>query len=350
MFLKWHRGFFFIFCLFVGFLFFGSSQALAECVAHNTSDIQRCIDSFRGSEGGTVRLRAKTYTTTTPINMRSNIILRGAGKNSTIITSGTGRDHHLIKSDGNIRRVTIRDLTLRGKRTSTHRSATASSGTQACIIFKDDSGRNSRIRISNLKVQNCNKYGIHIKGTNGVLVRDTDFYNNGKSYSKDHNLYFRRVNNVKVEHGFSTHASGNGLQFTHCEDVIVRHFRVERNKQNGIRVAGKSRRVKINEVEAISNGRGRFGEDESGIEFIGEDSGGTTYNPTDVCVRNSDIIDHYDDRANAQGIFMYTAVRYQFYGNYFSRNSENIYNKRGTSSSSSSACGRVPRDDSVFPF
>lgn len=292
--------------------------------------IQDCIDDLvRDYGGGTVQLATGTYYTQGSIILDSDITIKGNGTSSSIIRyNGTGSDDILTNDDYSVTNVTIRDLAVQG-------SGHGSGGNQICIYIGDDEGgTNEVIYLRYVKATECPQYGIHIKGADGVLVMYPSLSYNGSSSSLDHNLYFRRVANAKVELGSSNYAAGNGLNFTDCEDVQVRNFTTRYNGQNGVRIAGGSNRIELYALTSAYN-------TESGVEFRTE-----TSNPQNGCVRSSTLSNN-----STWGIYMRTLNGYEFTSNTYSGNaSGTVGNYSSWSTAASGVCSSIPSDSSAYPF
>lgn len=296
--------------------------------ASSKNSIQYCIDDVDSRGGGTVYLGSGTYYTSGSIVLQSSISLEGNGiSNTTIRYNGSGA-HDILTNDGYVvSDVTIRDLTVRG-------SGKGSGDNQACIYITDENsaGTNKVIYLRYVKAHQCPQYGVHIKGADGVLVKYSDFENNGSAAAYDHNIYFRRVQNSKIELGTSNYAAGNGLNFTECKDIVVRNFTTNYNGQNGVRFAA-SEYVKVYSSTSSSNG-------DNGIEFRTEGS-----DSKKGCVSSSTIKNN-----TKYGIYMRTIKGYENTTNTFSGNkSGNELNYSSWSTSAAGVCSSIPTSSS-YPF
>jgi polygalacturonase len=305
-----------------------ANRAVANHSQNVSGSIQNCINSVHNSGGGTVNLTSGTYRTAGSIILKSNVVLKGAGITSTKIEYNGNGAHDILTNNGYaVHDVTIRDLKIWG-------SGQWSGDNQACILITDShGGTNQEIYLRYVKAEYCPQYGVHIKGADGVHLMYPQLRRNGSDWRYDHNLYFRRVENAKIELGYSNGSAGNGLNFTECENIVVRNFDTKYNGQNGIRFAA-SEYVKVYRGDASDN-------NENGIEFRTEGS-----DSRHVCVKETDIKynDHY-------GIFMRTAKRYQFSNNsLYSNASGAIYNHQGWSNASNSSCASIPTNPNVYPF
>lgn len=196
------------------------------------------------STGGIIVLRPGTYTINSSLNLVSNITIQGSGANS-IIQQGVDGMHLLYKSNSvdPVENVMIKNLQLIGN----------SSADSDCIHMNaSDSDRNASVWIQGLKVKNCGGQGIHVKGTNQLVMSDLILYSNGTSTSYDHNIYLKRIDNATITNVVSRNSSGNGFSGDQLDGVSISNFVARDNGLRGIRVAG-SKRVTIDSSQAIGN-------------------------------------------------------------------------------------------------
>lgn len=310
----------------------GSCTASASAVNHadatESGTIAQCITTLVAKGGGTVTLARGTYNTQGTIALQDNISIIGAGRAGTIVAyNGTGA-HDIFSTAGRtVDNVTLRYMTVRGT------NATGQTGIQ--LNDAGNTATSDRVTIRNVIVEDCGQYGIYIKGANGVLLTDLNIRNNGTSATTEHNVYLRRVNNVKLENSTVSGSSASGLHIVDGEDVVIRTLTADANGYNGVRL-NASQYVRLVSSTLTSNG-------ENGYDGRND----STQSPTTsdfLCVKTSTITDNGN-----YGLQMRSVANYETASNTFSGNAtaaENYYN----STAATGVCNAIPRDSSVFPF
>jgi polygalacturonase len=104
-------------------------------------------------------------------------------------------------------------------------------------IIDWDGKTNERIRIYGVIIKRT-AMGLHVKGTNDLVVKNSEAYDNGGLYPYYHNGYFRRNDSVLVENSrFHSSHTGMGLNLTAQKNVIIRNSEFYNNRLRGIRAA-----------------------------------------------------------------------------------------------------------------
>lgn len=187
--------------------------------------------------GKTIRLKLRkgTYYVSQGIQLKSHTRIKGAGKHTRIVATEELDDHIFYNVNQNysgargIHHVTLSSMTLKGKRELR----------KNCVqIVAKNSRRSSNITMSNLHVRTCGRHGVHIKGANDVVVRESHFYNNGQNIYHDHNLYLLRVTTARIHDIYTTGASSNGISSTRLKDAIISQVISKKNGNRGIRFGG----------------------------------------------------------------------------------------------------------------
>jgi hypothetical protein len=83
-------------------------------------------------------------------------------------------------------------------------------------------------------------WGVHIKGTDGVIIKECEFTKNGAKGKEGyaHNLYLRRCKNALVSNTtLNGSTSGNGCNISYSRNVTIDSCEVLRNYFRGIRAA-----------------------------------------------------------------------------------------------------------------
>ena len=201
-----------------------AARALDVTVAPG-GNIQSAIDQVNASGGGTVNLQSGTYTITSSLLMRSNVTLKGAGAGSTTIqNTGASANYTLIiKPAATMANVTIRDLSLDGRR---------SAGGNGLYFEGEDT---TNLKLINLEVRNTTHQGVHPKGTNGFTQTNNYVHHSG-SISLCHNQYVRRATNVNVSGcRFDASPAGDGAKFTLWTGAVVTNCTATGNFNRGLR-------------------------------------------------------------------------------------------------------------------
>ena len=81
-------------------------------------NIQTAIDQVSASGGGSVILSKGTYSISSPLRIKSNVKLFGAGRGATIISNGGGEFNVIYRDSEGLSNVTIANLTVVGAHTT----------------------------------------------------------------------------------------------------------------------------------------------------------------------------------------------------------------------------------------
>jgi hypothetical protein len=115
-----------------------------------------------------------------------------------------------------------------------------------------NTAESANIVFENVEVSNCSM-GIHIKGARDVLMNHLNVHHNGMIEAYYHNLYFRRVFNFTISHCEFHHSpTGNGVNVSQSEDVILKNNKCHDNFFRGLRVEGEQGYI-INKVTILQN-------------------------------------------------------------------------------------------------
>lgn len=212
----------------------------------STATIQKAINNAYTNGGGTVTLAAGTYTITTPVILKSNVTITGAGKSSTILKRASSSDlgtgcSVITVSSGGISNVIISALTIDAN-TSIDPSSSPDkdSWSNGGVLITDTDETNDNIMFNNIVVKNATM-GFHIKGTTNLTVKNSDFYNNGGCYKYWHNMYLRRIYYVNIYNcNLYSSNSGNGINISFCTNILIDTCNCYSNYFRGIRAADSS--------------------------------------------------------------------------------------------------------------
>jgi len=229
---------------------------------HSNSSTEGTIQYYIDQGYGNIHLQPGEYSIDDQITLNSNLTIEGSGWDSKIVMSTNSTADGIAKdgSGNGINNVILKDFLIESE----------SSAVTNCIeIEGSDSDRNTSIRIEGLKVQNCGENGIHVKGTNQLIISNIVVYNCGTDTEEDHNIYLRRINNATISNVVSTYAAANGFNGNDLDGVSITNYIARDNGFRGIRVSASSR-VTISNSQAIDNGEIGF--------MIQEEDGDYSYN------------------------------------------------------------------------
>lgn len=372
------------------FIFHHSVQATCVCNVSPSGDtsgatdraaIQACINGF-GSSGGQVELGAASssnpFYIDSPITLRSNITIQGQGSSATILkwTEDVTDDWSYLFGYVNtaatdaISNVTIQDLKINGQ------------NKWIIGVYFDGGGdaggaeRLTYITVRDAEIVNCGEYGIHLKQSDGIFIRDVSLSSNGQ-YSGDsngvdhnHNIYLRDITTAFIENVTTTAASANGINisnaYTFVENdsgttaddefnsgnVVVNNVTANENGQHGIRIES-SVGVRISACETNNNGlngegvaqtdcQGADDQNGNGLEVQVED-----YDNDDIC------FEYTTSRLNNNcGLWLRYTDTFELLDNTINDNAVADIDYDGTSASDNTAgiCGGIPEDATVWPF
>lgn len=220
---------------------------VSVAVGANTSTIQAAIDSASSAGGGTVTLDSGTYTITTPILLKSNVSLAGAGKDITVLKRDPNYSMGIYgvlssATTGGLSNVIVKNLTIDTNYvvapfdSSTNNVEVTNYG----VLIQGADGSNNKIQFDAIKVQNSS-IGFHIKGTNNLTVTNSEFTKNGGAYYYWHNVYLRRVSKVLLKNNTMSYGtSGNGINISYSDNITIDSNHVYNNYFRGIRAADSS--------------------------------------------------------------------------------------------------------------
>mgnify|MGYP003632139313 CR=1 FL=1 len=192
-------------------------------------NIQTAIDNVATSGGGTVTLAAGIHTINRSIKMKSNVTLQGEGNWGTLIKTTRNMKMIIADSEGLVN-VTIKNLELEG--------TNASSGGGIEITAGDDYPHDN-LQILNVHCYNTG-WGVHVKGTKNLLVKDCLFEKNGTVGKEGfaHNMYLRRVYGAEVRDSqFLNSISANGINISYSTDIAIYNCEMSGNYFRGVRAA-----------------------------------------------------------------------------------------------------------------
>ena len=148
-----------------GFTFAGRAIAVSTpCngMQDDSVNIQNAIISAATNGGGVVQLPSGTCLLVNSLSMRSNVVLQGAGKNSTILKY---QSNYPIYSQGSDL-VGLRNFTLVN-------GGTAVEG----LIWK----QNTRSFFQNIKIESGASRQLYLTGNQNFIVTQTDFVQGGSA-------------------------------------------------------------------------------------------------------------------------------------------------------------------------
>lgn len=193
----------------------------AQSFAADSFDLQSAIDAC--PSGGTVTIPAGTFTHTSPIRLKSNITIQGAGSDSTILTMPAQSSITDLMTGSNIANVTIADIGIRfssanDKVIGIHLSKYSNvvlSGIKVTngyyAVKADTSGSNLTVR--NLRAVGCAQ-PMYISNLNGGSFEQVNLQaltTITSGFSSPHALYLER-NNHSLR--FESLSVSGGIGFT----------------------------------------------------------------------------------------------------------------------------------------
>ncbi|WP_083415791.1 CBM96 family carbohydrate-binding protein [Algibacter lectus] len=214
---------------FVCFFFLSLSIWATDEMVSPGGDIQTAIDNVAASGGGVVTLAAGTHNITVPVRMKSNVTLQGEGQWASLLKT-TVNMKMIIADSENLVNLIIQNLAIEG--------TNAANGGGIEITANDD------VEHDNVQILNvhCTKtgWGVHIKGTKNLLVKDCLFDENGTAGQEGfaHNMYLRRVYGAEVRDSrFLNSTSANGINISYSEDIKIYNCEMSGNYFRGVRAA-----------------------------------------------------------------------------------------------------------------
>jgi hypothetical protein len=258
-------------------LFFVPIASSARTVSVSPTFPNHADDSRKGTiawwltkmrdTGGTIQLKAGEYLIEESLVLPDHITIEGAGQEKTFLKAGAGLQDHILNnpfSDAltgpGIHHVTIRNLTLKGKR----------SVRKNCVQLRAaNPARSSYLLLENLTVRNCGRHGVHIKGANHVTLRHIRAFDNGENVDHDHNIYLLRVTDALVEEIHTSGAAGNGFSSTLLRDAAIRRVTAVNNGRRGLRFGG-GEKVTVSDCTVRQNSQAR-GRHAAGIVITSDD-------------------------------------------------------------------------------
>lgn len=205
-----------------------SIWALDETVLPG-GNIQTAINNVAASGGGIVTLAAGTHNITVPVRMKSNVTLQGEGNWASLLKTTVNMKMIIHDAEGLVNLV-IQNLAIEG--------TNASNGGGIEITSGDDFPHDN-VQILNV---HCYKtgWGVHIKGTKNLLVKDCLFEENGTVGQEGfaHNMYLRRVYGAEVRDSkFLNSISANGINISYSSNINVYNCEMTGNYFRGVRAA-----------------------------------------------------------------------------------------------------------------
>ena len=190
----------------------------------DAAGIQAAIDAANAAGGGTVVLGTKTYTINSPITLKSNVSIAGAGIGNTILkrrssyadSGSTG--YFFGGNDGTIEDFEIRKLTLDGDYTN-EELRTLLPEVIGLGIWSGEGYYNQRLRVYKVEIKGF-QMGIHVKGTSEISLEDCKIHDNGGTYLY-HNIYYRRVGMGLIENcEIYNSVEGSGLKLAGGTQIV----------------------------------------------------------------------------------------------------------------------------------
>ena len=213
-------------------VFFNLSSTFLWAVDETVSvggDIQTAIDNVAASGGGIVTLSAGTHVITVPVRMKSNVTLQGEGDWGSLLKTTVNMKMIIADAEGLVNLI-IKNLAIEG--------TNALNGGGIEIIAGDDV-EHDNVQILNVHCYNTG-WGVHIKGTKNLLVKDCLFEGNGTVGKEGfaHNMYLRRVYGAEVRDSrFLNSISANGINISYSTDIAVYNCEMSGNYFRGVRAA-----------------------------------------------------------------------------------------------------------------
>ena len=333
--------------------------AFPDVTGDDADDINGCITDL-GSAGGIVNLSSGVFHIYTPITLASNVAIIGAGPQSTRLkwmSEVTAPDPSYmfvhLNTSGPISDVTIKNLRILGR----------NDWIIGVYITGNDTNRNERITVRNVRIRKCGEYGIHIKHTNGVFIRDVHLWHNGyndiselylpadnpdpQPGQHNHNIYLRQVDDAFIEQVNTTDAAANGVNISHASNVVVSGVAANDNGQHGIRIE-QSDWVKITEIYPDDYPSETINNEENGIEIHPDD--GPLWDAIDSCYDNNDYIcvENTTSTSNSgDSIYLAYTCHYKLIDNTLS---SPVVWVAISLPSTPGVCGDIPLDPAAWPF
>lgn len=207
----------------------------------DSAGIQAAIDAASTAGGGTVKLSASMYAIDAPVDLKSNVRIRGEGIGQTVLKRTSGfvsgpNKHFLGADDASLRDVEIRDLTMDGDRNAQELIDSFMDPDQVIVIglgIRSGAGTyNERIRLFRVEVKGFHT-GIQISGATHIRIEYSDVHHNGCSYLH-HNIYFRRTGLALIyQCNIYDAIGGSGLKLAGGTSVVPNeshHFTIRDNR------------------------------------------------------------------------------------------------------------------------
>lgn len=229
-----------------------SARNITLAAGATVASINSAISTVSTAGGGEVSLANGTYLITEPIRMRSRVRLKGTSRTGVLLrradtwqpTAETG----IIIAGEALSDIVIQDLTIDG-------TGYIAGLLHGVMLIDNTYGTLRRLRLSNLTVRNC-AGGVHIKGSQDVLIADSDISANGGLEAYWHNIYLRRCTRARVTNcTLNDSPTGSGFQSTDSHHIRVDRCTVSGNFWRGIRSAGASTYVLVDGNTVTNNGR-----------------------------------------------------------------------------------------------
>jgi len=223
-------------------------------------NIQAAIDSVAAAGGGTVNLASGTFTITSSIRLKANVILNGAGDPNTTITSTTPMTIITTDQEG-LANLTIQNLKIIG---------IANDSASIGIWIASLNAYFKNVKISNVQVTNCGGIGVHIKRTDTASVLNCNLNNNGCTVFY-HNIYVRESLYVTISGNKLTGSpNGTGLHVAGvCSHLTITANTVTNNGIAGMNIQDSPDIVFIQNNTVSGNGVNHITGHGDGISFTG---------------------------------------------------------------------------------
>lgn len=210
------------------FTFLLTSLKVADETVPVGGDIQAAIDLVAENGGGIVTLETGTHIVTEPIRIKSNITLQGEGDRESLIKTNDPIQIIVADAEG-LENLVIQNLAIEGINSVT------GGGIQIISLGED----HNNIQLLNVHCYNTG-WGVHIKGTKNLIVKDCLFEGNGaigkEGYA--HNMYLRRVYGADIRNSeFINSITGNGINISYSENIEVHNCNMSGNYFRGVRAA-----------------------------------------------------------------------------------------------------------------
>lgn len=228
-------------CLFAA----ASAHALTVSVAP-TGNIQAAIDQVAAAGGGTVNITSGTGTVSTPLRMKSNVTLNGAGNPTTTLNAGADIIVITQNAEG-LTNVKVQNLKINGR---------GRTGSVNCsgLIIESLGTHHQNVAISNVQILNCGGMGSHMKRCDNSSVTNCNYHDCGADLFH-HNLYIRecaftnvsatQLNNAPIGSGFHIAGVTNGGSITNST--------LNNNGQNGMNIQDNPTNYTIDTCTADNN-------------------------------------------------------------------------------------------------